>query len=112
MACGVTIEDPARTYIDADVIVEADTVIHPGVFLEGRTRVGARCEIYSGSRIVNSTLGDDVCLSSQEENLRLKKSVIFARRRLWYLQDPVGIQLVLFVEHVQRHSKTLVDCTK
>ena len=60
MASGVTIEDPATTYIDTDVTVEADTVIHPGVFLEGRTRVGARCEIHSGSRIINSTLSDDV----------------------------------------------------
>ena len=64
MASGVTIEDPATTYIDIDVIVEADTVIHPGVFLEGRTHVGARCEIHSGSRIVNSTLGDDVTINN------------------------------------------------
>ena len=64
MASGVTIEDPATTYIDTDVTVEADTVIHPGVFLEGRTRVGARCEIHSGSRIVNSTLSDDVTINN------------------------------------------------
>ena len=64
MASGVTIEDPATTYIDVDVIVKADTVIHPGVFLEGRTHVGARCEIHSGSRIVNSTLGDDVTINN------------------------------------------------
>ena len=64
MASGVTIEDPATTYIDVDVVVEADTVIHPGVFLEGRTRVGARCEIHAGSRIVNSTLGDDVTINN------------------------------------------------
>ena len=35
MAAGVTIEDPATTYIDDDVVVGADTVIHPGVHLEG-----------------------------------------------------------------------------
>ena len=38
MAAGVTIEDPATTYIDRDVTVGADTVIHPGVSLEGRRR--------------------------------------------------------------------------
>ena len=64
MASGVTIEDPATTYIDIDVIVGADTVIHPGVFLEGRTHVGARCEIHSGSRIVNSTIGDGVTINN------------------------------------------------
>ena len=38
MAAGVTIEDPATTYVDTDVTVGPDTVIHPGVILEGRTR--------------------------------------------------------------------------
>ena len=36
MAAGVTLEDPATTYIDADVQVGADTIIHPGVSIEGR----------------------------------------------------------------------------
>ncbi len=60
MAAGVTIEDPATTYVDMDVTVGPDTVIHPGVFLQGRTHVGARCELHAGARIVDSTLGDDV----------------------------------------------------
>ena len=60
MAAGVTIEDPATTYVDMDVAVGPDTVIHPGVFLQGRTHVGARCELHAGVRIVDSTLGDDV----------------------------------------------------
>ncbi len=60
MAAGVTIEDPATTYVDMDVTVGPDTVIHPGVFLQGRTSVGARCELHAGVRIVDSTIGDDV----------------------------------------------------
>ncbi len=60
MAAGVTIEDPATTYIDVDVTVGPDTIIHPGVSLEGRTAVGAGCELHSGVRIVDSVLGDDV----------------------------------------------------
>ena len=62
MAAGVTLIDPATTYIDADVEVGSDTVIHPCVFLEGKTRIGAACEIHAGSRIVNSTIGDRVCV--------------------------------------------------
>ena len=62
MAAGVTIEDPATTYVDADVKVGPDTVIHPGVILEGRTTIGARCELHAGVRIVDSTLGDDVLI--------------------------------------------------
>jgi bifunctional UDP-N-acetylglucosamine pyrophosphorylase/glucosamine-1-phosphate N-acetyltransferase len=60
MAAGVTIEDPATTYIEPDVSVGADTVIHPGVHLEGRTRVGGSCEIHAGVRIVDSILEDRV----------------------------------------------------
>jgi bifunctional UDP-N-acetylglucosamine pyrophosphorylase/glucosamine-1-phosphate N-acetyltransferase len=60
MASGVTIEDPATTYVDDEVTVGVDTVIHPMVSLEGKTIVGTGCEIHSGARIVNSRLGDRV----------------------------------------------------
>ncbi len=64
MAAGVTIEDPATTYVDMDVNVGPDTVIHPGVILEGCTHVGARCELHAGVRIVDSTVGDDVVVNN------------------------------------------------
>lgn len=57
MAAGVTIEDPATTYIGREVSVGVDTVIHPGVSLEGRTTIGAGCEIHSGVRIMDSRIG-------------------------------------------------------
>ena len=60
MAAGVTIEDPATAYIDGDVVVGQDTILHPGVSLEGATTIGAGCEIHSGVRIVNSHLADRV----------------------------------------------------
>src|SRR5207248_2238622 len=60
MAAGVTIEDPATAYIDRDVTIGADTIIHPGVCLEGNTTIGGGCEIHSGVRIVNSAIGDRV----------------------------------------------------
>jgi bifunctional UDP-N-acetylglucosamine pyrophosphorylase / glucosamine-1-phosphate N-acetyltransferase len=60
MASGVTIEDPATAYIDRDVQVGVDTIIHPGVSLAGRTVVGRGCEIHSGVRIVDSRIGDRV----------------------------------------------------
>ena len=64
MAAGVTLIDPATTYVDADVVVGADTVIYPCVFLEGSTKIGSACEIHSGTRIVNSTVGDRVCVKN------------------------------------------------
>ena len=45
MAAGVTLVDPATTYIDPRVEIGADTVIHPGVVIEGPTRIGRACEI-------------------------------------------------------------------
>ena len=62
MIGGVTLEDAASTYIDADVTVGADTVIGPGVILQGSTSIGERCEIQAGSRISNSAIGDDVVI--------------------------------------------------
>ena len=60
MLAGVTLDDPATTYIDVDVSVGPDTVIGPGVQLEGRTSVGARCTIRGACRLTDATLADDV----------------------------------------------------
>ncbi len=60
MTAGVTIVDPATTYVDRDVSVGADTILHPGVSLSRGTTVGCGCEIHSGTRIVNSTIEDQV----------------------------------------------------
>jgi bifunctional UDP-N-acetylglucosamine pyrophosphorylase/glucosamine-1-phosphate N-acetyltransferase len=62
MEAGVTIEDPATTYVDRSVSIAADTILHPGVSLEGRTTIGAGCEIHSGARIVDSRIGDRVTI--------------------------------------------------
>jgi bifunctional UDP-N-acetylglucosamine pyrophosphorylase/glucosamine-1-phosphate N-acetyltransferase len=64
MASGVTLIDPAATYIEPDVEVGADTVIHPGVILEGRTRVGSACEIHAHVTIADSEIGDNVTIKS------------------------------------------------
>jgi bifunctional UDP-N-acetylglucosamine pyrophosphorylase / glucosamine-1-phosphate N-acetyltransferase len=64
MAAGVTIIDPATTYIEDDVQVGPDTVIHPGVTLEGHTRVGSACELHAHVRIVESELADRVTVNN------------------------------------------------
>ena len=64
MAAGVTLIDPATTYIDLDVEIMADTVIHPGVVIEGRTRIGAGCEIQGHVRIIDSKIGDRVTINN------------------------------------------------
>jgi bifunctional UDP-N-acetylglucosamine pyrophosphorylase/glucosamine-1-phosphate N-acetyltransferase len=64
MASGVTIVDPATTWVGPDVTIGADTILHPGVHLEGRTRVGERCEIHSGVRLVDTEVGNGVTINN------------------------------------------------
>jgi bifunctional UDP-N-acetylglucosamine pyrophosphorylase / glucosamine-1-phosphate N-acetyltransferase len=60
---GVTLLDPATTYIDETVTIGAGTVLHPGVTLEGRTSIGTNCRIRSWVRITDSVVGDDVFIN-------------------------------------------------
>jgi bifunctional UDP-N-acetylglucosamine pyrophosphorylase/glucosamine-1-phosphate N-acetyltransferase len=64
MAAGVTLIDPATTYIEQNVEIGADTVIHPGVILEGQTRIGSACEIHANVRISDSELADRVTVNN------------------------------------------------
>jgi bifunctional UDP-N-acetylglucosamine pyrophosphorylase/glucosamine-1-phosphate N-acetyltransferase len=63
MLAGVTVTDPATTYVDADVEVGQDTVVAPMTFLEAGTRVGARCRLGPNVRLVGCTVGDDATVS-------------------------------------------------
>ncbi len=60
MLAGATLEDPASTSVDADVTIGSDSVIGPGVILEGRTSIGERCRIHAGCRLTNTSVGNDV----------------------------------------------------
>jgi bifunctional UDP-N-acetylglucosamine pyrophosphorylase/glucosamine-1-phosphate N-acetyltransferase len=64
MAAGVTLVDPDATYVAPGVEVGPDTVLHPGVVLEGRTRIGPGSEVQSHVRIVDSTIGERVSINS------------------------------------------------
>ena len=58
MDAGVTIEDPAATYVDMGVEVGPDTLVRPLTFLEGTTRIGSDCVIGPSARIVDSDVDD------------------------------------------------------
>jgi bifunctional UDP-N-acetylglucosamine pyrophosphorylase/glucosamine-1-phosphate N-acetyltransferase len=55
---GVTVIDPATTWIDVDVTIGRDTVIQPGTQLLGGTRVGARCIIGPDTTLTDVAVGD------------------------------------------------------
>lgn len=59
MVNGVTLIDPATTYIGADVTIGADTVIEPNVVLKGHTEIGKGVRITAGSRIESSRLENE-----------------------------------------------------
>jgi bifunctional UDP-N-acetylglucosamine pyrophosphorylase / glucosamine-1-phosphate N-acetyltransferase len=63
MLAGVTVTDPATTYVDADVEVGQDTVLAPLTFLEAGTRVGARCRLGPNVRLVGCAVGDDATVT-------------------------------------------------
>jgi bifunctional UDP-N-acetylglucosamine pyrophosphorylase/glucosamine-1-phosphate N-acetyltransferase len=60
MDAGVTIQLPETVLIDPDVTAGEDTIIEPGVQLLGKTKLGARCTIRTGSVLTDAVLGDDV----------------------------------------------------
>ncbi|MEW6553657.1 MAG: bifunctional UDP-N-acetylglucosamine diphosphorylase/glucosamine-1-phosphate N-acetyltransferase GlmU [Actinomycetota bacterium] len=60
MTEGVTMEDPATTFIGGEVTIGRDTVLRPLVMLEGTTAVGEGCVIGPNTRIVDSRLGRGV----------------------------------------------------
>ena len=63
MGEGVTIVDPATTYIDATVTIEGDATILPFTFLEGTTTVAAGAEVGPQSRVVDSEVGPGATVS-------------------------------------------------
>ncbi|BCB01920.1 bifunctional UDP-N-acetylglucosamine diphosphorylase/glucosamine-1-phosphate N-acetyltransferase GlmU [Bacillus sp. KH172YL63] len=62
MRNGVTITDPANTYIDADVTIGRDTVILPGTVLKGSTVIGEDSVIGPQSEVKDCKIGDRTVL--------------------------------------------------
>jgi bifunctional UDP-N-acetylglucosamine pyrophosphorylase / glucosamine-1-phosphate N-acetyltransferase len=60
LEAGVTMRDPATTWIDAEVTIGRDAVLHPNVTLEGRTVIGEETVVHSGTRITDCTIGNRV----------------------------------------------------
>jgi bifunctional UDP-N-acetylglucosamine pyrophosphorylase/glucosamine-1-phosphate N-acetyltransferase len=59
MQSGVTVTDPAATWIDCDVEVGEDTVIAPGTVIRGRSRIGPNCVIGPFAELEDVELGSD-----------------------------------------------------
>jgi len=60
MRAGVTIVDPAATYLEPDVVIGPDSVIYPNTSIGGTTVIGAGVAVGPNSRISNASIGDGV----------------------------------------------------
>jgi len=57
MLAGVTVVDPATTWVDVTVSFEQDVVVHPGTQLQGSTHLGEGCEVGPNSRLKDTRVG-------------------------------------------------------
>ncbi len=64
MLHGVTLRDPATTYIAESVTIGQDTIIEPNCHLLGQTLIGADCQIGPNTSIADSTIGARCTISS------------------------------------------------
>ena len=83
---GVTITDPATTYIETPVTIGQDTMIYPNTTIRGKTTIGRCCTIGPNCLIADSELGDDVTVKafSTIEESHIKRGAVigpFSRLR-------------------------------
>ena len=79
MARGVIILDPKNTYIESDVEAESGTMIYPGSYLKGKTKIGSFCAIESNVFLFNAVIGNYVNIKAGsyiEDSAVGEKSVI------------------------------------
>ena len=64
MAAGVSMIDPTTVYVDKNIEIGPDTVLHPNVQLRGATRIGSNCTVETGVVVVDSSVADGVHLKA------------------------------------------------
>jgi bifunctional UDP-N-acetylglucosamine pyrophosphorylase/glucosamine-1-phosphate N-acetyltransferase len=64
MRAGVSVVDPAHTYVDVDVSVGLEATLLPGTILEGTTTVGAGAVIGPSSHLTDCTVGEGAVMHS------------------------------------------------
>lgn len=63
MRNGVTIVDPATTYLEPEIEIGADSIILPNTSIGGKSILGERSRIGPNARLYNARLDDDVCIT-------------------------------------------------
>lgn len=78
MEAGVTLEDPATTWIEPDVRLGRDVVVGPGAALRGRTTIAEACAVGGGAVLVDATLEADVTVGPHSvlERVKLPRGLV------------------------------------
>lgn len=77
LLAGVTLVDPATTYVEDGVVVGAGTVLHPNTVITGRTQIGGDCTIGPNTIIRDSRIADGCrVVASVIEDAVLEEGVI------------------------------------
>jgi len=78
MRKGVTFLDPETSVVHRSVTIGRDSVIYPNTYLEGKTSLGNKCVIYPGTRICDSSFGNEVIVkdSSLIEESRIRDGAV------------------------------------
>jgi bifunctional UDP-N-acetylglucosamine pyrophosphorylase / glucosamine-1-phosphate N-acetyltransferase len=78
MLSGVTILDPAQTYISPQVSIGIDTVVYPQSFIYGKTKIGKRCKIGPSVWIEDTEINNDssIKFSSYMEKVFIGANVV------------------------------------
>ena len=61
---GVILIDPETSYIEDNVEIGQDTVIYPSTVIQGKTKIGNNCIIYSNTRIIDSNIGNNITIEA------------------------------------------------
>lgn len=68
MLAGVTVIDPASTWIDVTVTFEQDAIVHPGTQLQGATHLGEGAEVGPNTRLNDTKVGAGARLDNTVAN--------------------------------------------
>jgi bifunctional UDP-N-acetylglucosamine pyrophosphorylase/glucosamine-1-phosphate N-acetyltransferase len=64
MRAGVTVIDPATTWVDVDVTLEPDVLLEPNVLLRGATRVAGGAQVGPNCTLVDTSVGAGAVLTN------------------------------------------------
>ena len=73
---GVTMLLPETVYLGVDVTIGPDSVLYPGVILEGRTEIGPGCVLGPNTHIIDSAIGENCrIIASMVEGSKIERNV-------------------------------------